>query len=210
MKAIPPAAPGRPRGRARREEELLDAVVAELSAVGYDRLTMDAVAARAHASKATLYRRWPSKQAMVVDAVIRSKRVDEPPPDTGSLRGDLLALFCGPQAREDQQADRILAALVTALQVDTDLAVEFRTRFIAPKLGAGREVYRRAAARGELLPSADPAILAPALAGILLHREFILGEQITPTLVVRVVDEVILPAATGRHGSPDHAPQEHS
>jgi AcrR family transcriptional regulator len=194
--------------RGQREEELLDATVAELAAVGYDRLTMDAVAARAHASKATLYRRWPSKQAMVVDAVIRSKRADADPPDTGSLRGDLLALFCGPQAREGQRSDRILAALVTALQVDTTLAVEFRTRFLAPKLESGREVYRRAAARGELLPSADPALLAPALAGILLHREFVLGEQVTPTLVARVVDEVILPAATGRHGSPAPVPQE--
>src|ERR1700750_3348213 len=86
----------RPRVAGAREEEILDAAVEELLEVGYHRLTMDGVAQRARASKATLYRRWSSKQSIVVDAVVRAKRVSTASsPDTGSLRGDLVELFCG-------------------------------------------------------------------------------------------------------------------
>ncbi|MGH3386900.1 MAG: helix-turn-helix domain-containing protein, partial [Nocardioidaceae bacterium] len=83
----------RPRVEGDREDEILEAALAVLAEVGYDRLTMDAVATAAKASKATLYRRWTSKAHLVVDAAVRAKGC--PMPDdvnTGSLRGDLLAM----------------------------------------------------------------------------------------------------------------------
>ena len=197
MSTEPPPAP-RPRVEGDREEELLDACIDELLEVGYDRLTMDGVAQRARASKATLYRRWSSKQALVVDAVIRSKRSGgSPPPDTGTLRGDLIAQFCGPQGLRDEHSMRVLGSVLTALQTDPTFAATFRENHIAPKRAATVDLFDRAAARGELAPGVDPTLLGPALVGILLHRAFVLGDPITAELVTRVVDEVILPAATG-------------
>jgi len=188
----------RPRVCGAREEEILDATVDELLEVGYDRLTMDAVAARARAGKATLYRRWSSKPSLVVDAVVRSRCGTLVAPDTGSLRSDLVQLFTGPQGLASQLNARVLGVVLTALQTDPDFAERFRSQFLAPKITVMQDIYARAAARGELSGAADPALLGPALAGILLHRVFVLGEQITTDVVERVVDQIILPAATGR------------
>src|SRR5512147_2749500 len=88
------AAAIRPRVEGDREQEILDAALEVLGEVGYDRLTMDAVAQRAKASKATLYRRWSSKARLVVEALARTKGVPEIP-DTGDLRTDLVTAFCG-------------------------------------------------------------------------------------------------------------------
>jgi AcrR family transcriptional regulator len=200
----------RPRVEGEREEEILDAVVEMLMEAGYERLTMDAVARRARASKATLYRRWETKQSLVVDAVIRSKQMHEQPlPDTGSLRDDLRALFCGPSSNAlITDSSRVLGVVLTALQTDPQFAEDFRTRFIAPKITRSAEVYRRAAERGELAPGVDLSILGPAFAGILLHRRFVLGEELTPDLVDRVLDQIIIPAATGRPFTSSTAVQE--
>src|SRR6476661_2970050 len=84
----------RPRVEGDREQEILDAALEVLADVGYDRLPMDAVAHRAKASKATLYRRWNSKATLVVEALARVKGVPAVP-DTGDLRTDLLKTFCG-------------------------------------------------------------------------------------------------------------------
>ena len=192
----------RPRVCGAREEEILDAAVEELLEVGYDRLTMDAVAARARASKATLYRRWTSKPSLVVDAVVRSKCGTLVAPDTGSLRSDLVQLFSGPRGLASQLNARVLGVVITALQTDPEFAEQFRASFLAPKITVMHDIYRRAGERGELAGSADPALLGPALAGILLHRVYVLGEQITTDLVERVVDQIILPAATGRPAPP--------
>jgi AcrR family transcriptional regulator len=187
----------RPRVTGAREEEILDACVGELLENGYDRLTMDAVAKRARASKATLYRRWQSKQSLVVDAVIRSKRMDERAlPDTGSLRGDLLDVWS--RGKGDVDGSRVLGVVITAMQTDEEFAADFRARFLGPKVATSVEIYRRAAERGELHPDADPSLLGPAMAGILLHRALVLGESVTPERVERVLDQIILPAAIGR------------
>ena len=82
----------RPRVEGERESQILDAALELLSHVGYDRMTMDAVAAQAKASKATLYRRWSTKSTLVVDALLGSKEaLQTPEVDTGSLREDLVS-----------------------------------------------------------------------------------------------------------------------
>src|SRR3954470_22028186 len=91
----------RPRIEGDREVEILDAAIEVLADVGYDRLTMDAVAQRAKASKATLYRRWTSKAKLVVEALAQQKNTPEIP-DTGDLRSDLVAAFCGHGGLSDQ------------------------------------------------------------------------------------------------------------
>src|SRR5690242_15651908 len=102
----------RPRVEGDREREILEAALEVLVDVGYDRLTMDAVATAAKASKATLYRRWNDKATLVIDALLLDKAVPSSP-DTGSLAGDLRAAFCGHDGLGglmDERAVRILGS----------------------------------------------------------------------------------------------------
>lgn len=189
----------RPRVEGDRELEILEAALDVLVDAGYDRLTMDAVATRARASKATLYRRWTTKASLVIDALL-ARNGTPSVPDTGSLRGDLLEVFCGAGGMLDPRAVVTFSAVLTAMHRDDELAGEFRTRVIEPKLAVSRAVYERAIERGEVRPDLDPALFGPALAGILLHRAFLMGEEPNPERVARVVDQIILPAATaGTH-----------
>jgi AcrR family transcriptional regulator len=185
----------RPRVAGDREDEILEATLALLVEVGYDRLTMDAVARQARASKATLYRRWDTKQSLVVDAVVRAKQapmVEDH--DTGSLRGDLMTTFCGPHGIAQGAATAALGAVITALMTDPEFAPIFREKFIDPKIEVTRAIYARAVERGEIDDNLDLEIIGPALAGILLHRVFVMGLEPDDDIVTRVVDHVILPA----------------
>ena len=197
----------RPRVEGEREQQILEATLEVLAEVGYDLLTMDAVAARAKASKATLYRRWKSKPELVVAAVMCHHSDTTSVPDTGSLRGDLLAAYCGHGGLSDPLARSVLSAVVIAMGRDPEFAEVYRRDFIGPKLAVSRAVYERARERGEVHPDTDLSILGPALAGIVLHRAFLLGEAVTPEMVGRVLDEVILPAALhGPTPSPTTSP----
>lgn len=201
----------RPRVEGEREAEILDAAVELLNQVGYDRLTMDAVAAEAKAGKATLYRRWSTKAALVVDAILRSKAtLQAPETDTGSLRGDLMAMACGHGGLTDERTSRTMAGVITALHRDPDFAEEFRARVLQPKLEIARQVFERARSRGEITADLDLDLLSPALAGIVLHRSFVLGLPVDETTVARVVDQIILPAATRPTSTPNESTLETS
>ncbi|KAA1425644.1 TetR/AcrR family transcriptional regulator [Nocardioides antri] len=185
----------RPRVEGEREQEILDATIDILAEVGYDRLTMDAVAARAKASKATLYRRWNGKAQLVIDALISEK---EPmtAPDTGSLREDLVGTFCGMGGLTDTKQIAIFGSVVTAMSRDPEFAETFRRDFIGPKKAISTELFRRAQERGELRDGLDLELIALALPGIVLHRTFLLGDPPTPELIAKVVDQLIIPAVT--------------
>jgi AcrR family transcriptional regulator len=184
----------RPRVEGDREQEILDATLTVLAEVGYDRLTMDAVATEAKASKATLYRRWSSKPELVVDAVCSHK--EHPPvPDTGTLRGDLLAAYCG-LGGVDPRAMAVIAAVVIAMSRDEEFASIYRRDFNGPKQAAMRQVLERARERGEVREDVDLDLLSPVLPAIILHRVFLLGDEATPDLVARVIDQIILPAVS--------------
>jgi AcrR family transcriptional regulator len=183
----------RPRVEGDREQEILDAALEVLGEVGYDRLTMDAVAHRAKASKATLYRRWNSKATLVVDALV-SQKTTPPVPDTGDLRTDLLTAFCGMGGLTDHDTTVTLGAVITAVSTDPEFAQEFRQQVLAPKARVSRLVFEHARDRGELRDDVDLDIVVPALAGIVLHRVFLFGEQPDAALIERAIDQIILPA----------------
>lgn len=185
----------RPRVEGEREQEILSATLEVLGDVGYDRLTMDAVATRAKASKATLYRRWSNKLTLVIDSLIEHKG-PAIVPDTGTLRGDLLAAFCGHGGLNDPTALASFSSVLTALPRDPEFAEAYRRDVLGPKVAASRAIYERAIARGEIASDTDVDLIAPALAGILLHRFFVLGESPTPERIASVVDDIIIPAAT--------------
>jgi AcrR family transcriptional regulator len=188
----------RPRVEGDRESEILVAALEVLGEVGYDRLTMDAVAQRAKASKATLYRRWSSKAALIIDAMHHGHHKDHhaEAADTGSLRGDLIATFCATGGLTDKQEVDGFAAILTAITIDPEFATMFRRDVLAPKIAANRAIFERARERGEIGADVDLDLLVPALPGIVLNRFFAEGEPPTPDVVVRVIDQIILPAAT--------------
>ena len=185
----------RPRVEGDREQEILDATLEVLADVGYDRLTMDAVATRAKASKATLYRRWNGKVSLVIDAVLSVKSTPEAP-DTGNLRDDLIQSFCGMGGLTDEQSVATFASVITAISRDQDFARAFRQDVIGPKSQLSRSIFARAQERGEIAQDVDIDLLAPALAGIVLHRVYVMGEVPDEALITRVIDQIILPAAT--------------
>ncbi len=187
------AAALRPRVEGDREQEILDAALEVLTDVGYDRLTMDAVAHRAKASKATLYRRWNSKATLVVEALARTKGIPVVP-DTGHLRTDLLTAFCGMGGLTENGTTATLGAVMTAVTTDPEFAREFRTQVVEPKARVSRVIFERARGRGELRDDLDLEIVVPALAGIVLHQVFVYGEKPDASLIERAVDQIILPA----------------
>jgi AcrR family transcriptional regulator len=200
------AAATRPRVEGDREQEILDAALEVLGEVGYDRLTMDAVAHRAKASKATLYRRWNSKATLVVESLARMKTTPAIP-DTGDLRSDLLAAFCGHGGLTDHDTTSTFGAVVTAVSTDPEFAAEFRKQVVAPKALVSRTVFERARDRGELRADLDLDIAVPALAGIVLHRVFVLGEQPEQALIERAIDQIILPAVRPQAADPSRSQQ---
>ena len=200
--------PGRPRVEGDREREILDATLAVLAEVGYDRLTLDAVAARAKASKATLYRRWNGKVSLVIDALLAEKGAPSAP-DTGSLRGDLIESYCGVGGLSSPSAAATLGSVITALGRDANFAAALRRDVIGPKMAVTRALFDRALARGELRPGLDVDLIAPALAGIVLHRLYILGASPDRETVTAVIDQIILPAALAAPPSTTHQKDAH-
>jgi AcrR family transcriptional regulator len=188
----------RPRIAGDRELEILEAALEVLGEVGYDRLTMDAVALKAKASKATLYRRWNGKVALVIDALHHHHQQQGPavPVDTGSLRGDLIESYCGSGGLTDKPEVAAFGAILTAIMRDPEFAAAFRRDVVAPKLAASRALFERAIERGEIRADIDIELLAPALAGIVMHRLILVGEAPTEDIVTSVIDQIILPAAT--------------
>jgi AcrR family transcriptional regulator len=193
----------RPRVEGPREAEILEAALTVLAEVGYDRLTMDAVAQKAKASKATLYRRWNGKVQLVIDALQHDHRqhhfTEQGMVDTGTLRGDLIEAFCGHGGLTDKPEVDAFGAILTAITRDAEFAEAFRNQVLAPKLAGSKALFERAKERGEIRADVDIELLAPALAGIVLHRFFLVGERPTKALVESVIDQIILPAAGAPH-----------
>jgi AcrR family transcriptional regulator len=167
---------------------------------------MDAVASAARASKATLYRRWNGKVALVIDALI-SQKGQPAVPDTGTLRGDLLETFCGVGGLTDHSAVATFASVLTAISRDQEFATAFRRDVLGPKIASSNLIFERARDRGELHPDADLDLLAPALAGICLHRLFLMGLPPDQDTIRQVVDQIILPAALAPQAA-SSTPQE--
>ena len=210
MTARPAADPAtRPRVEGDREQELYEATLDLLADVGYDRLTMDAVASAARASKATLYRRWSSKASLVIDA-LHADKVPGGIPDTGTLRGDLIALTCRSGGLTDQRQLRILASVLTAIARDEDFAEVFRRDVLGPKAALLTAVFQRARARGELREDVDLDVVVHALPGIVLHRQFMFGTAPDTASITAVIDQIVLPAVVQSTKSDPPALPAHS
>ncbi|MFF7456890.1 TetR/AcrR family transcriptional regulator [Kitasatospora sp. NPDC008115] len=160
---------GRPRD-AGRDRALLDATLAVLAESGYGGLTTAAVAARAGVSTATLYRRWSSKEDLVIAAAATCTEDLAARPDTGALEGDLRALLRDKAAAMTGESGRLMRALIGEAAQSTPLAEALVSAFLAPLYGRVAEVVRRAAERGEIPPPADPDLLGDVVIGPVMSR----------------------------------------
>jgi AcrR family transcriptional regulator len=164
-----------PRGRPRSErahKAILDAAAELLLARGLSAVSMDAVAERAGVSKATIYRWWPTKETLALDALYTEwDTTRSHPRDTGSLRGDLRALL-RPWARvaSSRPYGRVIAALLTEAQTDPDFATEYRRRVVEPRRDQARVIFRRAIDRGEIAADTNIEVALDLLYGPLYHR----------------------------------------
>jgi AcrR family transcriptional regulator len=185
--------PGRPLS-AELSEQLLKVAVDILAEDGWSRLNSDRIAARARAGKAGIYRRWPSMPALVREAVSRFDLVPVPQ-DTGSLRGDLLALLERWTAPLDRE-ERAVAAIVGAARFDDDLRAGLDTALVQPLGAAVTELGQRAMQRDEVLDATRLMLLGSVLEAFWWQRFTTTGDgAMEVDRVLRVVDDVLLPAA---------------
>ena len=168
-------APGpAPRGRPRSEKARLAVLAAAADLLledGLAAVSMDAVAARAGVSKATIYRWWPTKETLALDALYQEWAAVPPPRDTGSLRGDLLSLL-RPWVRlaGGRPYGRAIAALVSEAQADPEFGREYRARFVEPRREQARVILRRAIERGEIPAGTRTEVALDLLYGPVYHR----------------------------------------
>lgn len=187
--------PGRKRDHA-RDSVILDATLAVLAEQGYDRMTIDMVAARADMARATVYRRWATKAALVLEAVSRMSRGDvdlEHLPDTGSLRGDMTAMIRPFDDAQQQVRIQAVAGLLLLARSDDRLAGAVAGAGIGPWIEASRLLMRRAVDRGEFPPEADIDTLAQVIPMMCVSRA-VQQLPITREFSLALLDGVIIPA----------------
>lgn len=181
-----------------RDAEILDATLEVLAETGYDGMTIDMVAARAKAGKATVYRRWASKPDLVLDAVacMKSNDIDLTTlPDTGTLRGDLIAMIKAPTIREGERKLKIMAGIVSMIARDPELASAAQEALVEPRASANRVLFQRAIDRGEISADVDVDLLCMIGPAMVAYRVLMLRRPIDRDALLSNIDRIILPAA---------------
>jgi AcrR family transcriptional regulator len=192
---------GRNAGRFDRslDAAILDAALAGLAEQGYDRMGMDDLASRARVGKAAIYRRWPSKAAVVAEAIAHWRRGRGPvqPPDTGSLRGDIEALVAAvPEFTDaDLSMIKVVVGLATAAMHNPALAAALDELTLAQPRDMLRVVLDHAVARGEIPAGRDLTLVPNAALGLNILR-VMTGRPIDRVFVRRVLEDVVVPLAT--------------
>jgi AcrR family transcriptional regulator len=178
-----------------RETEFLEVTLRLLQEQGYDGLTVDAVAVTARASKATVYRRWPSKAELVLAAFTEAIRQVAVPPDTGTLRGDLLRLgqLVCEQARQHRSTIRAVLVEVSRNPALNDV---MQRQFIDQRKALMQHILRQAVERGEIDRAAISNELWDLLPGYLIFRSIMVSRPPTQRTVQAIVDDVMIPSLT--------------
>ena len=183
-------APGRPRSEQARLS-ILRSTLKLLGKSGFSDLTMEGVAEHADVGKATVYRWWPNKAALVADAFAGSTIQRLHFPDTGSVRTDmsqqmrqLVKIFLS-------RRGRIVSAILAAGQSDRAVIAAFRERFLKPRRREAYATLRRGIARGELCRDVDMDLLLDSLYGPIYMRFLIQHDKLTPDFVDRLCELVL-------------------
>lgn len=188
----------RKRGAA-LEDAILDAAFTELSEVGYTAFSVEGVAARAHTGKASIYRRWPSRVQLMLEAVTAHLPT---PAQCGfpmelaedvSTADALASIACAIIQVLDSPAGDVMRAVKCEAATDPELARAIDEQFQAPRRAAMLALLRRGVARGEVRPDAATPIVADVLPAVLTHRIILQREPIDAKVVTEIMEQVLLP-----------------
>lgn len=193
------ALPNPRRRDPRAHRAILDATVALLEAGGYKRLTIEAIAGRAGVGKQTIYRWWPSKAALVMEAYIAAAGERVPPPDTGSVRGDLEAILI-PVFRQNAVYDEGTALANKGMMAEAQLDPAFHRAYLdlhRAWWGPLREALERGKARGDLRPDADPDALVDMMLGASWYRVLLEHAPLDDAFAREIITTVLDGAGAG-------------
>jgi AcrR family transcriptional regulator len=176
-----------------RREAICAAVFELLGEVGYDRMTMDAIATRARASKATLYRTWPDKPGLVAEALTWRFGATPDAPDTGSLRGDLMALVSFACQVSNSPDGEVVTGVMTAAARNPTLARTLYECTFESKQVLHTTIVRRAVDRGELPSVTCAGLLHEVMHAMIIARKLTSAEPMDEAYAAHVVDDVLIP-----------------
>lgn len=184
---------GRPRDLA-RDEAIHEAALEVLSEVGYDRTTVEAIATRAHVSKATIYRRYKNKQELLMAAMGEHAACSLPQIDTGSLRGDLIELISEHVKALKGPDGELLMALLSSAHRDPELGKLLPQNKPIINDSTSVQIFERALARKEISTSANLEFLGEVVPAIFSHRLFITHQSVNRKFIEHLVDDLLIPA----------------
>jgi AcrR family transcriptional regulator len=202
----PKAAPRRCAPLSRRrgaalEEAIYQAVLQQMSTVGFTAMTMEGVAACAHTGKAALYRRWQSKEDLVADTLDNVLPSYDLPPDTGSARDDIAEVFRRMATTMASPAGCAMLSLFGELDPDHEFIQVLHSQVLAPRKAMMLEILRRGAARGDVRPDAVKQIVADTGPALLVHWLLMYGPPIDAAYLQAVLDDVVMPLIQSASGS---------
>jgi AcrR family transcriptional regulator len=177
-----------------REQAILDAAMELVAEIGYDRITMDAVATRAQASKATMYRKWPGKAELIFEGLRRRCEAEgECVPDTGSLRGDLKAVVAQMASGIGGDDGALFLGLLEAFRMDGVLRGLFQDKVTRRSGETAAVLLDRAVGRGETVRNVDGQMVIQLAFAQLFMTTLLSGQPPTPAAQRCLVDDVLLP-----------------
>jgi AcrR family transcriptional regulator len=179
--------PGRPRS-ARSRAAVLRAASALMHEVGIRAMTTDEIASRSGTSKATIYKWWPNKYAVAVEAFLSEMATESADPDTGSAHEDFRLALRGLIHFYASKSGRVFAQLVAEAQFDPEVAVELRDRLVGSRRRLVRAIWDRGVARGELSPDVDPEVAIDLVFGPAMYRLVARHAPLDETAADQIVD----------------------
>jgi AcrR family transcriptional regulator len=189
---VRPSRGGRPRDPS-RDGVIRAAILRLLADVGYGALTMDAVASEAGVGKATIYRRWRTKQDLVVDTISELNRAEAAPADTGSLEGDLQAMMHSLVSVITGPTGAATLSLLSTVPHQPALAQAFQSGPLAVWRQSFEEIWTRAEQRGEIRKGAGTSVIAETASALLVQRWLLTGRPVDDAYAEEVLDSVVLP-----------------
>lgn len=183
-----------------RDVAILNATLDLLVEIGFDAMSMDMVAERARAGKATLYRRWSSKVALTLDAVAHMTHLEvdvQALPDTGSLRADMLALIRPESLSSGERRLKIRSALGALIASQADVAQAINAASVQPWIDANRVLIQRAVDRGEFASTVEVEMLAHVVPSLAAYRVDVQRKSLDRAFIVSLIDGVLMPALRG-------------
>jgi len=187
-----PSRGGRPRDPS-RDGVIRAAILRLLADVGYGALTMDAVASEAGVGKATIYRRWRTKQDLVVDTISDLNRAEATPPDTGAVESDLREMMHQMVALISGPTGAATLSLLSTMPHQPALAEAFRHGPLAVWRQSYDAIWERAEQRGEVRPGLSRSIAAESTSALLVQRWLLTGEPVDEAYADEVLETVVLP-----------------